>query len=83
MHCADRDRGSVRNDKAALADIERMPPAEWNGPQQQRLRNLLLGSVGRRNAMKPMQLGDSFAEGDAVGRIADRPKASLQPGITD
>ena len=42
-----------------------------------------LRSVGRRNAMKPLHLGDSFAEGDAVGRIADRPKALLRPRITD
>lgn len=74
MHCVDWDRGSERNDKAALAEIERMPPVEWNGPQQQGLQNLLLESVGRRNAMKPMHLGDPFAEGNAVGRIAERPK---------
>jgi hypothetical protein len=42
-----------------------------------------LRSVGRRNEMKPMHLSGSFAEGDAVGRIADRPKALLRPRITD
>ena len=44
--CADRDRRLVRNDKAALAAIECMPPEEWDGLQQRRLRNLFL-EVGR------------------------------------
>jgi hypothetical protein len=42
-----------------------------------------LRSVARRSAMKPMPPGESFLEGDAVGKIAVRPKAPLQSGIAD